>query len=79
MDSISDNDLARSRVDPRFKQILLAKALERLLAALSRMQHDPAHADASGLRHLRDGAMIAVEVADLIRRTEEQIRLAESA
>lgn len=79
MDPISETDLAHARVDPRFKQILLAKALERLLATLYRMQHDPARSDLAGLRQLRDGAMVAVEVADRIRHLEEQTRLAESA
>ena len=34
-------DIARSREDPRFKQVLLAKSLEQLLASLHRMQNAP--------------------------------------
>ena len=41
MSTISDADIARSREDPRFKQVLLAKSLEQLLASLHRMQHAP--------------------------------------
>jgi len=39
MNTISDADIARSREDPRFKQVLLAKGLEQLLASLHRMQN----------------------------------------
>ena len=79
MDQISDAEIIRSRSDPRFKQILLAKALEGLLAMLHRMQHDPAHSDLASQRQLRDGAMMAVELADLIRDLHERAQLAESA
>jgi hypothetical protein len=79
MNQISDADIARSRNDPRFKQVLLANALEHLLAMLYRMQHDPAHSDAASQRELRNGAMMAVELADLIRQLDEWVHLAESA
>jgi len=78
MDAISDTDIARSRLDPRFKQSLLTRALEQLLATLYRMEHDPAYSDAASLRALRDGALVAVELANRIRHLEEQSRLAES-
>ena len=43
--AITDADIARSREDPRFKQVLLAKSLEQLLASLHRLQNNPAGAD----------------------------------
>lgn len=79
MDPISETDIARARIDPRFKQVLLTRALENLLATLYRRQNDPAHSDPASLRQLRDGAMTAVEVADLIRDLENETSLAESA
>jgi hypothetical protein len=79
MDWISEADIARARIDPRVKQVLLAKALEQLLAALHRMQSEPAHSDRESVRQLRAGAMMAAKVADLIRDLEEQTHLAESA
>ena len=79
MDRISEADIARARIDPRVKQVLLAKALEQLLATLYRMQHNPAHSDPDSLRQVRAGAMMAAKVADLIRDLEEQTHLAESA
>jgi hypothetical protein len=79
MNQISEADLARSRSDPRFKQDLLAKALEQLLATLYRMQHDPVQSDAASQRQLREGALMAVELADLIRDLDERVQLAKSA
>ena len=79
MDRISEADIATARADPRARQVLLTKALEQLLAALSRMQQAPGHSDPESLRQLRAGAMMAAKVADLIRDLEEQTHLAESA
>ncbi|HWP17048.1 MAG TPA: hypothetical protein VNM46_15585 [Xanthobacteraceae bacterium] len=76
MDLITDDDIARARRDPRLKQILLAKALEQLLATLYRMQRDPARCDPE---ILRQGATMAAKVADVIRELDEQAQLAESA
>ena len=56
MDRISEADIARARIDPRVKQVLLAKALEQLLATLYRMQHNPADSDPDSLRQVRAGA-----------------------
>jgi hypothetical protein len=79
MDQITEGDIARSRADPRFKQILLAKTLEQLLGTLHRLQRDPAHSDPAGLQELREGAMMAVRLADMIHAIEEKIRPAASA
>jgi hypothetical protein len=76
MDQITETDIAQSRHDPRLKQILLAKALEQLLATLHRMQRDPAHCNPE---NLRQGAIVAAKVADVIRDLDEQAQLAESA
>jgi len=76
MNPISEIDIARSRHDPRFKQILLAKALEQLLATLHRMQCDPAQCNPESLR---EGAIVATKVADVIRGLDEQAQIAESA
>jgi hypothetical protein len=72
-------DIERARADPRAKQALLTRALEQLLAALSRLQHQPTQMDPETLRQLRAGAKMAAKVADLIRDLEEQTHLAESA
>jgi len=69
---ISDADIERSREDPRFKQVLLARSLEQLLDSLHRMQHSPQLA-ASNAAHLREGALVAVDLADRIRAIDEQL------
>ena len=70
--AISDADIARGRQDPRFKQVLLARSLEQLLASLHRMQRSPDLGPA-GARHLREGAVMAVQLADRIRALDEQL------
>ena len=71
MDSVSDADIKRSREDPRFKQALLAKGLEQLLNSLHRLQH--ASEGPATARHLREGALIAVQLADRIRAIDDQL------
>ena len=79
MNTISDADIARSRADPRFKQVLLAKGLEQLLASLHRMQSSAhaAHLGPAVARDLREGALLAVQLADRIRAIDEQIACGE--
>ena len=77
---VSDADIARAREDPRFKQVLLTKSLEQLLASLHRMQN-AAHAADLGpavARDLREGALLAVQLADRIRAIDEQMAEAQT-
>jgi hypothetical protein len=76
--AITEADIARSRADPRFKQVLLAKVLEQLLGTLYRLQHDPTQ-DEAGARGLREGALMAVQLADLIRSIDDRLRVAATA
>ncbi len=76
---ITEADIAQSRADPRFKQILLTKVLEQLLGTLSRLQRDPAYADHVGAQELREGVLMAVKLADLIRAIDERLRVAAGA
>ena len=67
----SEAELERAHDDPRFKQVLLARSLEQLLDMLYRNQHlafDPA-----GAQSLRDGAAMAVRLADQIRAIDERL------
>ena len=77
MGTISDEDIARSREDPRFKQVLLAKSLEQLLGTLHRMQN-AAQTGPDVARELREGALVAVQLADRIRAIDEQIARTEA-
>ena len=69
---ISEADIARSREDPRFKQVLLARSLEQLLGSLHRLQHSPELPESTA-QHLRQGALVAVDLADRIRAIDEQL------
>jgi hypothetical protein len=71
--AISEADVARSRNDPRFKQILLAKILAQLLDRLNRLQQG---ANPENSRVLREGAVMAVELADRIRTIDDRLRQA---
>ena len=70
---ITEADIARSRADPRFKQVLLAKSLEQLLDTLHRLQRAGAQQGPASTRHMREGALMAVKLADLIRSLEERM------
>jgi hypothetical protein len=68
---VSEAELARAHGDPRFKQVLLARSLEQLLDMLYRNQHlayEPA-----GAQSLREGAAMAVRLADQIRAIDDQL------
>lgn len=71
--AISDADISRSREDPRYKQILLAKSLESLLGSMHRLQNGPSAADPEKARELRDGAMMAVKLADMIHALDKRL------
>ncbi len=77
MSAISDADIVRSRADPRFRQILLAKSLEQLLSSLHRMQNAAQPGPKVALE-LREGALMAVQLADRIRAIEDELALAEA-
>ena len=70
---ISDVDILRARQDPRFRQILLARSLDLLLGSLHRMQHAAGALAPEKARHLREGALMAVELADRIRAIDESL------
>jgi predicted secreted protein len=72
MDTVTEADLARSREDPRFRQVLLARSLEQLLGSLHRMQNTCAVTTETAI-HLRQGALVAVDLADRIRAIDEQL------
>ena len=63
---VTDAELARAREDARFRRRLLTDSLEHLLAELNRMQR--ASQDATQAGQIREGAELAVKLADLLRR-----------
>ena len=68
---INEAELARAHADPRFKQVLLARSLEQLLDTLYRNQH--LAYEPTGAQNLRDGAAMAVRLADQIRAIDDRL------
>jgi hypothetical protein len=68
-DLVTEEDLARARSDPEFRQQLLAQNLERLLAALSAMRASSAN-EPEAQRQLREGADLAVKLADRLQHND---------
>ena len=72
--TITDTDLARARADVSFRQEMLTRSLECLLAELSRLQHAPQ--SPARARQVREGIDLAVKLSDLLRRTTADPRSA---
>ena len=65
-DLVTEDDLARARIDPAFRQQLLAASLNRLVAALNKArQTGDSSQDAA--RQIREGANLAVQLADRLQ------------
>jgi len=66
---VTEDDIARARSDPEFRQQLLAENLERLLHALNTMRRntDPNPASA---RQIREGVDLAVKLADRLQQND---------
>jgi hypothetical protein len=67
-DLVTEDDLARARNDPAFRQKMLAQNLDRLLAALNRMRRNGAR-DEDTARQIQEGADLAVQLADRLQGT----------
>jgi hypothetical protein len=66
---VTEDDLARSRVDPQFRHRLVADNLELLLNQLNRLRSGTA--DAQRAKHIREGVDLAVQLAELLQRLEQ--------
>jgi hypothetical protein len=63
---VTDDDLARARQDPAFRQKLLSQNLEVLLAVLKK-ERQAARATGTAAAQLREGVQLAVRLAELIQ------------
>lgn len=67
-DLVSEDDLARARIDPQFRQELMAENLEKLLAKLNDLRrHNNVKPDVA--RQIREGVDLAVKLADRLQQT----------
>jgi len=65
---VTEDDIERARTDPGFRQELLAKNLEQLLAALNEMRRNNGDRDPQGARQIREGVDLAVKLAGRLQR-----------
>jgi hypothetical protein len=66
---VTDDDLARARQDPAYRQQLVADSLELLLLELNRLR---AQSGANRLNadQIREGGELAVKLAELLQRVD---------
>jgi hypothetical protein len=65
----TDDDLARSRVDPEFRHRLVVDNLELLLNQLNRLRSGKP--DAERVKQIREGVDLAVQLAEILQRLEK--------
>jgi len=68
VDLVTEDDIERARKDPDFRQELLAKNLEQLLAALNLMRKNNGDRDPEGARQIREGVDLAVKLAGRLQK-----------
>jgi hypothetical protein len=66
-DLVNDEDLARARSDPAFRQQLMADHLERLLEALNKMRRQQSESPQTAAQ-IREGVDLAVKLADRLQQ-----------
>ena len=66
---VTDEDLARSRIDAEFRHRLVAGNLELLLNQLNRLRGGKA--DAQNAKQIREGVDLAVQLAEMLQRIEQ--------
>ena len=69
-DLVSEEDLARARQDPAFRQKLMTSNLDKLLAALTKARQERSK-DPEVARQMREGVDLAVRLADRMQREDE--------
>jgi hypothetical protein len=68
---LTDEDLARARHDPEFRQQLMVQNLDRLLEALNDLRRTEPNPDAA--RQIREGVDLAVKLADRLQQNAGDI------
>lgn len=66
-DLVSEDDLARARTDPQFRQQLMAVNLEKLLAKLNDLRRT-SDVKPDIARQIREGVDLAVKLADRLQQ-----------
>jgi hypothetical protein len=63
---VTEDELARARSDPAFRQKLLSQNMEALLEGIKKLRKVPA-VSREGTKQIREGVELAVRLADLIQ------------
>ena len=66
---VTDDDLARARLDPAFRHRLVADCLHLLLSELNKLRARTG-ADHNSARQIREGVDLAVRLAELLQRVD---------
>jgi len=69
---VTDDDLARARSDPAFRQKLLTQSLDILLAKIQKLRKSAQSAPSARDTQLREGVELAVKLAELIQKVDGQ-------
>lgn len=68
---VTDDDMARARSDPAFRQQLMAQNLERLLEMLNTMRKNN-DTDPVSVRQIREGVDLAVKLAAKLQKNDRE-------
>ena len=64
---VTEDELARARTDPAYRQKLLSQNMEALLAGIKKLRKAPVAAAGTGDKQIREGVELAVRLAELIQ------------
>jgi len=70
-DLVTEDDIARARTDPGFRQQLMADNLERLLEALNEMRRS-SDIKPDAARQIQEGVDLAVKLADRLQQNAQK-------
>jgi hypothetical protein len=70
---VTEDELARARTDPAFRQKLLGLNMEALLAGIKKLRKAPATIG-TGDKQIREGVELAVRLAELIQEPTKPSR-----
>jgi hypothetical protein len=71
---VTEADLAQARSDPAFRQKLLEKNLQALLAGLQRLRNAGPAKGTLGAKQMREAVELAVRLAELIQGPAKSAR-----
>jgi hypothetical protein len=71
---VTDDELARARNDPGFRQKLLSQNMEALLAGIKRLRKTQQPPTGDETKQIREGVELAVRLAEIIQEPAKPVR-----